>query len=61
MFIKTFKRVGIFRRHFQKLLKKRVRLDVGKHCFSNRVCETNFPGEIVNAGSVDSFKGRLYQ
>jgi len=40
-----------------------VRLDVGKYCFSNRVCDewNQLPGEIVNAESVDSFKGRLNQ
>jgi len=32
MFIK---RVGISRGHSQKLFKKRVKLDVGKFCFSN--------------------------
>jgi len=34
MFIK---RVGISRGNSQKLFKRRVRLDVGKYCFSNRV------------------------
>jgi len=60
MFIK---KVGISRGHSHKLFKKRVRLDVGKYCFSNRVCDewNQLPGEIVNAGSVDSFKGRLDQ
>jgi len=36
---KFIKRVGIFRGHSQKLFKKRVRLDAGKYCFSNRVCD----------------------
>jgi len=60
MFIK---RVGISRLksrgHSRKLFKKRVKLDVGKYCFSNRVCDewNRLLGEIVNAGSVDSFKG----
>jgi len=60
MFIK---RVGISRRKSQKLFQKRLRLDGGKYCFSNRVCNewNRLPGEIVNAGSVDSFKGRLDQ
>jgi len=58
MFIK---RVGIFKGHSEKLFKKRVRLDVGKYCFSYRVCDewNRLPGDVVNAGSVDSFKGRL--
>jgi len=59
MFIK---RVGISRGHSQKLFKKRViLLDVENNCLSNRVCDEwkRLPGEIVNAGSVDSFKGRL--
>jgi len=57
------KRVGISRGHFRQLFKKRVRLDVGKYCFSNRVCDewNRLPGEVVNAESVDSFKGRLDQ
>jgi len=60
MFIK---RVEISRGHSQKLFKKRVRLDEGKYCFSNRVCDewNQLPGEIVNEGSVDIFKGRLNQ
>jgi len=60
MFIK---RVGIFRVHSQKLFKRSARLDVGKYYFSNRVCDewNRLPGEIVNVGSVDSFKGRLDQ
>jgi len=36
MFIK---RVRISRGHSQKLFKKRVRLDMGKYCFCNRVCD----------------------
>jgi len=36
MFIR---RVGISRGHSHKLFKKRVRLDVGKYCYSNRVCD----------------------
>jgi len=60
MFIR---RVGISREHSQKLFKKRARLDVGKYCFSKRVCDEwdRLPGEIVNAGSVKRFKGRLDQ
>jgi len=43
------------------VLKKRVRLDVGKYCFSTRVYDewNRLSGEIVNTGSVDSFKGRF--
>jgi len=54
MFIK---RVGICRGQSQKLFNKRVTLDVGKYCFSNRVCDewNRLPGEIGNARSVDSF------
>jgi len=33
------KRVRISRGHSQKQFKKRVKLDVGKYCFSNRVCD----------------------
>jgi len=48
---------------FSKAVQKRVRLDVGKYYFSNRVCDewNRVPGEIVNTESVDSFKGRLDQ
>jgi len=55
MFIKW---VGISRGHSQKLLKKRVRLDVEKYCFSDKVCDewNRLPGEKVNAGSVDSLR-----
>jgi len=44
------KRVGISRGHAEKLLRKRMRLDVGKYCFRNRVCDewNRLPGEIVN-------------
>jgi len=32
-----------------------MRLNVGKYCFSNKVCDdwNGLPGEVVNAGSVD--------
>jgi len=47
----------------RKLFKKPVMLDVGKYYFSNRVCDewNRQPGEIVNVGSVDSFKCRFDQ
>jgi len=32
-------RLGISRGHSHKLFKRRVRLDVGKYCFSSRVCD----------------------
>jgi len=57
------KKVGISRGHSQQRFKKRVRWDVKKYCFSNRVCNewNRLPGEIVNAGSVDSFQGQFAQ
>jgi len=60
MFIK---RVEISRGNSQKQFKKKVRLIVGKYCFSNRVCDewNRLLGVVVNMGSLDSFKGRLDQ
>lgn len=47
------------RGHGLKLFKNRVRLEVGKHSFSNRVCQVwnGLPEGVVRAGSVNVFKG----
>ena len=49
------------RGHRFKLYKKRVRLDIAKYAFANRVCATwnNLPKAVVEATSIDMFKGRL--
>ena len=59
---KMFKRDGGGRRgHKFKLYKKRVRLDIAKYTFANRVCTpwNNLPKTVVEATSVDMFKGKL--
>ena len=59
---KFFKRdEGGRRGHRFKLYKKRVRLDIAKYAFANRVCATwnNLPKAVVEATSIDMFKGRL--
>ena len=40
---------------------KRVLLDIAKYAFANRVCATwnNLPKAVVEATSIDMFKGRL--
>jgi ribonuclease P/MRP protein subunit RPP40 len=45
----------------KKLTKKRVRLDVAKYSFGNRVINdwNSLPDDMVRAGSVDAFKGKL--
>ena len=49
------------RGHGFKLYKKRVRLDIAKYAFANRVCTpwNNLPKEVVEAKSVNMFKGKL--
>jgi len=46
------------RGHEKKLVKERSRLDTRKHFFSQRVINgwNNLPAEVVNPGSVNSFK-----
>ena len=53
--------VGMSRRHSYKLFKKRMRLDVGRYKFGNRVCnEWNLLTEdVISAGSLNTFKARL--
>jgi ribonucleases P/MRP protein subunit RPP40 len=45
----------------KKLTKKRVKLDIAKYSFGNRIVNdwNNLPDDVVQAGSVDAFKGRL--
>ena len=49
---------AVTRGHGFKLFKKRVRLDVGKFSFGNRVCElwNGLPDGVVNACSINVFK-----
>jgi len=49
------------RGHTHKLFKTRVRLDVAKFSFGNRICEqwNHLPGDVVSSSSVNIFKGRL--
>jgi len=44
-----------------KLFKKRVRLDIAKYSFANRVCNSwnNLPKYVVEAPSINVFKNRL--
>ena len=59
---KFFKRdEGGRRGHSFKLYKKRVRLDIAKYAFANRVCDTwnNLPKAVVEATSINIFKGKL--
>ena len=52
---------GKGRGHPLKLFKKRVRLDVAKYSFGNRVCNTwnDLPHAVAAAESVNVFKNRL--
>lgn len=54
-------REGVVRGHALKLFKNRVRLDVGKYSFKNRVCDewNCLPEGVVDACSVNVFKGKL--
>ena len=47
--------------HAFKLFKKRVRLDIAKYSFSNRICNVwnSLPNAIVDAPSVNAFKSGL--
>jgi hypothetical protein len=49
------------RGHSYKIFKKRVRLDVGKFSFKNRVCDdwNGLSEEIVSAGTLNTFKSKL--
>ena len=44
-----------------KLFKRRVRLDVGKYKFGNRVCDewNGLAEDVVMAGSLVTFKAKL--
>jgi len=46
-----------------KSYSKEGEVGCGEYCFSKRVCDewNRLPGEVVSAGSIDSFKGRLNQ
>jgi len=60
--MKFFERcVGCTGRHDLKLFKKRVKLDVGKFSFVNRVCDewNKLPEWVVNLESMNEFKGNL--
>ena len=50
---------GAARGHSLKLFKRRVRLDVGKYKFGNRVCDkwNGLAEDVVIAGSLVTFKG----
>ena len=52
---------GRGREHDFKLFKKRVRLDIAKYSFGNRVCTpwNNLPHAVVAASNVNLFKSRL--
>lgn len=49
------------RGHAFKLFKKRVRLDIAKYNFSNRICNgwNSLPFAIVDSPSVNAFKSGL--
>ena len=52
---------GATRGHSLKLFKRRVRLDVGKYKFGNRVCDewNGLAEDVVMAGSLVTFKAKL--
>jgi len=52
---------GRRRGHKLKLYKKRVRLNIAKYSFSNRICDrwNRLPEEVVESTSINIFKGRL--
>jgi len=56
------RRVGSTREHDLKLFKKRVKPDVGKFSFGNRVCDewNKLPEWVVNVVDVNKFKGNFY-
>jgi len=47
--------------HTHKLFRTRVRLDVAKFSFRNRICEQwdHLPGDVVSSSSLNIFKGIL--
>ena len=49
------------RSHAFKLFKKRIRLDIAKYSFGNRICTrwNGLPHEAVAATSINMFKDRL--
>ena len=51
----------VTRGHSMKLYKKRVRLEVGRWSFGNRVVErwNSLPEDVVNEETVNGFKGKL--
>jgi len=48
-------------RHTHKLFKTRVRLDVAKFSFGNRICEqwNHLQGNVASSSSLNIFKGIL--
>jgi len=55
------RRVSSTRGHDLKLFKKRVKLEVRKFCFGNRVCDewNRLPEWVVNVEGVNKFTGNL--
>jgi len=55
------RRVGSTRGRDLKLFRKRVKLDVGKFSFGNRICDewNRLPACVVNVEDVNKFKGNL--
>ena len=51
----------VTRGHSMKLYKKRVRLEVGRWSFGNRVVErwNSLPEDVVEEETVNGFKGKL--
>ena len=49
------------REHSFKFFKKRFKTDVGKFCFSNRICDewNRWNDQMVNAESLNVFKNHL--
>ena len=52
---------GRCRGHSKKLYKQKPRLEVQKHFFSYRVCDTwnNLPESVINSESIKQFETRL--
>ena len=53
--------LSIYRVDTYKLFKRRVRLDVAKYSFGNRVCDqwNGLPQEVVSSPSVNTFENGL--